>query len=181
MARRTMNADGSDSEVEDEGESGPSARRLPEAEDARLEYVVRACTHGVAARLPRALRVSKQVGDTCLVHAIVNATQRHDALRDMLRAVRRIGAEEGRDHRDKAVGMAAAAEVLGCRSRQGFDVYRDAAGIAHVYTHSAVDHFVALRRVDGVLYLLDSLPGRAYMVHDEAQLARRSSLVRLLL
>lgn len=175
-----MSSDDEVEEVEEDDEAARGRARLSEAEDATLPYLPSECAYSTPFVRPRTLCVTKQRGDTCLVHAIVNATQRPDLLPVLLAEVRRLGQLEGWDHRDKCTGMRAVRTVLGRRMKNGFDVYRDVQGIAHVYLHNgSIDHFVALRRHDGALYLLDSLSGRAALVTKPDALCARATLLRI--
>jgi hypothetical protein len=103
--------------------------------------------------------VARQVQDTCLVHALVNATQRHDALDEMLSEVHTSAQAEDMSRRDVTAGAVTARRVLGVAVRCGFDFERDAVGIAHLHTPCGTGHFVALRRAGGSLFVLDSLDG----------------------
>lgn len=169
-------ADGRD---DDAALKSSSTRRMSVAEERGLPSVRRAALSGVSHAIASVM-VARQTTDTCLVHAIINATQRHESLDAMLDAVRR---EEGAQHpdgltldrRDITTGILAARRVLGVVIRCGFDFERDSIGIAHLNTPCGTGHFVALRRGPRHLCVLDSLDGSCRLLMDQQAFRRRCS------
>lgn len=159
--------------------STTTRRRMSVAEERGLPSVRRAALSGVSHAIASVF-VARQTTDTCLVHAIINATQRHESLDAMLDAVRR---EEGAqqpdgltlDRRDITTGILAARRVLGVVIRCGFDFERDSIGIAHLNTPCGTGHFVALRRGPRHLCVLDSLDGSCRLLIDQQAFRRRCS------
>ena len=108
---------------------------------------------------PNSVTVNVQWYDSCLVHAIINATQSHAFLKYMLSEIRVFASEEGLDRRDVATGIMCAKTILGFKIRNGFDPMAHSCGIAHVNMLDGKGHFVGIRKIYGKLCILDSLNG----------------------
>lgn len=122
------------------------------------------------------IRIAKQTYDTCLSHSIINATQMHDKLDELMRRVARIARFRGENRKDVCIGIEAARVVVMKTIRNEFHDDRDNLGIAHVYLRNGEGHFVALKRIKQRLYLIDSFHGGAAEVTDFDELKRRSTL-----
>lgn len=172
----------SDSEIELEAEVLPSAPpRMSRREDALREYAVTECSHVVPFVNLRVLRVGRQSGNTCLAHSIVNAAQRPERYGELRRTLRAVATESGWDPKDIASGIEACRRTLGLAMHPGIDLQRDSAAVAHVFLHNhTIDHFVALRKLDGAWYILDSLDGTARLLTRPDVFQRRASFTRVL-
>jgi hypothetical protein len=107
------------------------------------------------------IHIEIQIYNSCLVHAIINATQRHDQLKALLRETQRIAKEQGLQRTDVLSGILATKHVLGYSICNGFNSLSDDYGIAHVTLRSTGDgHFISLRRIYDVIYIMDSLNGK---------------------
>ncbi len=122
------------------------------------------------------IRIAKQTYDTCLSHSIINATQMHNKLDDLMHHVARIARIRGENRKDICIGVEAARFVVMKTIRNEFNVDRDNLGIAHVYLRNGEGHFVALKRIGQRLYLIDSSHGAAAEVTDCAEPKRRGTL-----
>lgn len=164
----------SESDVECVGVVPPGPRRLTFAEEQHQPRLSSACCRAPPVPLPSTILIARQSSDTCLVHAIINATQRHDGLNAMLSTVRSV---VGLKRKDVTAGIESARAILGVCIRNGFDATVDTMGIAHIYMTCGAGHFVALRRLDdGCVYVLDSLNGGAALLHDATYFRTRSTM-----
>ena len=136
-------------------------RRITFEEESTQPRLSRMCVDALVTH--PGCHVAAQESDTCLVHAIINATQRHDKMRDMLREIRTV---DGLHRKDVTAAVEVARRLLGIRISNGFDAEKDDVGIAHVYMTDGEGHFIALKRIDGVLHVLDSLNGKMATLHN---------------
>lgn len=137
----------------------PSKRpkRLTFEEESVLPKLSSVCIDRVVDPLPPNVFVERQSSDTCLVHAIINATQRRDALRDMLRDIRQV---QGLQRKDVTAGIECAKRIMGVTISTNFDEKSTQNAIAHINMIDGEGHFVALKRRRDTWYVLDSINGK---------------------
>lgn len=164
----------SDSDIEIVGERAGSPR-MTAAEEIGLESVANEC---LGVRLRLSFTIERQTYDSCLVHSIVNATQRPDDLEAMLLDVRAAGRDEGVPRQDVLAGIRAAKRTMGVVIRLGFDPVVHRQGIAHLNTPCGQGHFIALRKI-GAVWALDSLDGSCRRVTHWERLRQRSTLYNI--
>lgn len=153
----------------------PGSPRMAAAEEIGLESVTNEC---LGVRLRLSFTIEKQTYDSCLVHAIVNATQRPDDLEAMLRDVEAAGRDEGVRRQDVLAGIVAAKRTMGVVIRTGFDPAVHTQGFAHLNTPCGQGHFIALRKI-GAVWALDSLDGSCRRVTHWDRLRHRSTLYNI--
>lgn len=121
------------------------------------------------------IRIDKQIYDTCLSHSIINATQRHEKLEELMHRVKRIARLRHENRKDVAIGIEACRTVIHKAVRNGF-TETDTEGIAHVNLRNGEGHFIGLKRIRDKLYIIDSLYGAAAEVKDFEELQLRSTI-----
>lgn len=164
----------SESEIEIVAERAGSPR-MTAAEEMGLDSVTTKC---LGIRLKLSFNIEMQTYDSCLVHAIVNATQRPEALDAMLSDVEAAGRDEGVPRQDVLAGIVAAKRTMGVVIRTGFDESVHTQGFAHLNTPCGKGHFIALRKL-GSVWALDSLDGSCRRVTHWGRLKHRSTLYNI--
>ena len=121
-------------------------------------------------------RVNVQWYDSCLVHAIINALQRHDMLDRMLSEIRVVAKEEGLDRRDVSTGILCSKKLLGVSIKNGFDPDYNNIGIAHVYLMNGAGHYIGIRLIRKRLCIIDSLNGMVAPIRNMEMFLQRSTV-----
>ncbi len=112
--------------------------------------------------------------NSCLVHAIINALQVPRRLDIMLQYIQDVAREEGCERTDILAGVIAARRMFNVAVTNSFDFEKDDMGILHVYgADKQHNHFLAMRRDCGVLFVLDSLDGFVAPIKNHEELFRR--------
>ena len=112
--------------------------------------------------------VEIQTFDTCLVHAIINALQKPKQLRVMLETVKYVCKRDNVKRKDVSTGVYATKILFDLDLKTGFDIDEDEYGI--LYTKN---HFLAMRRAHGTVFVLDSLNGNVAPITDHIALFQR--------
>ena len=132
-------------------------KRLTFAEESTLPRLSTMCIDHTLDPDEMPWFIERQSSDTCLVHAIVNATQRRGALGDMLREIRHVN---GLNRKDVAAGIECAKRIMGVVIRTHFDEDSTTIAIAHINMVDGGGHFIALKKQKDVWIVLDSLNGK---------------------
>lgn len=121
------------------------------------------------------IRIHKQTYDTCLSHSIINATQCHDKLDELLERVVQTARRRRENRKDVCIGIEACRVVVNKTIRNEF-TENDTEGIAHVNLRNGEGHFIGIKRIHNNLYIIDSLYGAAAEVTDFEELRMRSTI-----
>ena len=146
-------------------------RRISFEEESTMPRLSCMCIDETLDPPPSTIHIAKQTSDTCLIHAIVNATQRHDKLGQLLHAIRHV---QGLHRKDVTAAVECTRSILNIRIQNGFDNHATI-GIAHIYMTCGEGHFISLLRRNGVLHVLDSLNGKMATVKNINHLWMRST------